>query len=186
MRENFQPIGDRARWRVCYDALAGNEPGTIITYAQLSAVLDAGISRERIQGAVRRAAKDLLVAEHKALDPVPNVGYRIVHAEEHMDLAKRDQRRSRRALVKGHTTLDHTDLNQIEDPVVRRTFQAATAALAQTITMVRWMDLRHSKLAERVQEFAERSDRTESEVEELRRRLAKLEALDTTLAEVRA
>lgn len=175
MGKNFEPMGERARWRLCYDVLAGQEPDTVITYDQFAVVLDQGVTREKIQNAVRRAGLELLSAESKALDPVPNVGYRIVHAEEHMQLAHRQQTRSRRALQRGHDTLDYTDLNQITDPTIRRTFQVATQALAATIVMVRRLDLRHTRLAERVHEFEGRSNRTEAEVAALRERLAKLE-----------
>ena len=91
---------------VIVNLVCGGEPGTVFTYDQLGAALDAGSDREydrrSIQAVVRLAKLRLLREHRRTLTPVANIGYRMAHARDHRSIAsdqtKRGQRQMRRAL----------------------------------------------------------------------------------------
>lgn len=173
----FTPKGDRARWRIIYDLLAALGVDDVVTYETLGEALelDPELDRHVIQMAMRRAAKELEVENKQALDVVPNVGYRIVDAPEHLALAKRQQRRAGKALARGHSKVVNVDLSGVE-PSVRSAFQVVAQAFSMQMEMNRRLDTRQSKLEAVVGQIAGRSERSEAEVAELRARLERLEA----------
>lgn len=173
----FEPLGDQARWRTVYDVLTGREVGDVVTYADLGAELelDADEDRHAIQMAVRRAAQEYLNTHRHALDAVPNEGYRIVEPGEHLVLAKRHQKRASRALAAGHSKAVHVDLTGM-DFETRKAFQVVAQAFAIQIDMTRRLDVGQQKLRAAVDSVVQRTERSESEIAELRARLERLEA----------
>jgi hypothetical protein len=90
----FEPAGDKARWRVLYDVLTKHGVGDVVTYDVMGEALNLDPEKERhtIQMAIRRAAREYEREDHRALEPVPNEGYRVVEPAEHMRLARRPRR----------------------------------------------------------------------------------------------
>lgn len=172
----FEPVGETARWRVLYQLLSDKAIDDVLTYEEMGAALnlDAVDDRHTIQVAMRRAAKELEQVNKHAVDAVQNVGYRVVKPEEHLNLAKRQQRRSSRALVRGHSNVVNVDLSSV-DPEIRQAFQVVASAFAMQMEFNRRTDVRQKKLEESLDAVRETSTRTEEEVSQLRARLEKLE-----------
>lgn len=172
----FEPAGDTARWRVLYDLLAERTIGDILTYDAMAAALDLDPLKDRhtIQVAMRRAAKELERENKHAVEAVKNTGYRIVEPEEHLRLARQQQRKSSRALVRGHSKVVNVDLSGV-DPEVRNAFQVVASAFAMQMEFNRRTDIRQKRLEESLDAVREKSTRTDEEVAELRARLERLE-----------
>lgn len=172
----FEPAGEEARWKVVYRLLKSKSVGDVLTYAEMGEALgmDPDEDRHSMQMALRRAAKEYLTVDQHALDVMPNVGYRVVTPPEHMNLAKRQQRRSRKALTRGHAQVVHVDMNGME-PEVRKGFELMALAFSAQMSFMKRMDVRQSRLEQAVSAVTPRVERTETEVAELRERLARLE-----------
>lgn len=172
----FEAIGETARWRLIYNLLCQRNIGDILTYDTMADALDlhADDDRHAIQMAVRRAAKEYEEVNLRALEAVPNKGYRIVEPKEHMRLARRQQRKSRHALQSGHSKVVNVDLTGV-DPEVRKAFEVTALGLSQLLDYSRRLDVGQRQLTQAVEAITERSDRSESEIEALRKRLERLE-----------
>lgn len=172
----FSPLGEQARWRTVYDALKAADVGDVITYERLGEALDLDPVEQRhaIQMAVRRAAREYQARDKRALDAVPNEGYRVVAASEHLVLAKRQQSRSSRALERGHRVATNVDLAQV-DAHTRRALEAVAVAFGMQMEFNRRFDVRQQRLEAAVLAQTERVERTESEIAALKSRLEELE-----------
>lgn len=177
----FEPTGDRARWRIVYDDLLRDcDHGDQVTYETMGAALnlDPDEDRHAIQMAVRRAARELEEVDKRALDAIPNVGYRVVEAMEHMQLARRQQRRSHHALSSGKSKVANVDLSGL-DPETRKAFEVMAQAFAMQMDFNRRIDVRQRNLESATRSVVERQERSENEIAGLRERLARLEGTDT-------
>ncbi|MCX4596104.1 hypothetical protein OG819_42585 [Streptomyces sp. NBC_01549] len=176
MTAPFEAVGDLARWRTIYDALKPLNVDDVLTYEQAAEVLElnAVTDRSTIQAAVRRAARTFETVDKHALVAVPNVGYRVVRADEHVVLARGQQRRSSRALTRGHSKVVNIDLNGLS-PEVRALTEATARALSLQMDFNRRFDVRQQRLESVVSEVSERTERSEAEIAELKARLARLE-----------
>lgn len=172
----FEPRGEQARWRTVYDLLKKTPTGGIVTYEHLGETLrlDPDGERNAIQKAVHRAAKEHEQEDKRALDAVPGQGYRIVQATEHLTLAKRQQRKSNRALVKGHSKVTNVDLTGLPTEA-QAAFHTVARAFAAQIDFNRRMDVRQGHLEDAVESMATKQERSDAEIAELKRRLEKLE-----------
>lgn len=172
----FVPAGDQARWRTIYALLTPLKVDDVITYRALGDALGLHPDEDRhsIQMSMRRAARELEEFDKRALDVVPNVGYRVVPAPEHLVLAKRQQRRAGKALQRGHSKVVNVDLNGME-PVVANAMQVMAQAFSIQMDLNRRFNARQDKLEAAVIEISGRSEKSESEVADLRRRLEELE-----------
>jgi hypothetical protein len=172
----FTPIGETARWRIIYNLLTGKDINDVLAYTEAAAALqvDAATQRHIIQGAVRRAAREFAVVDNRALEAVPNTGYRVVEAEEQLRLARYQQRRSSKALQRGRSLVSHADLSGV-DPEVRRAFYVTGQLLSAQLDFNRRMDIRQKRLETAVQSMQVRSSLTDEEVAQLRARIERLE-----------
>lgn len=172
----FEPAGETARWRILYDLLSGRTVGDVLNYEVMAEALDLDPIEDRhtIQLAMRRASKELELENKHAVEAVQNVGYRIVEPEEHLRLARGQQRRSSRALARGHSKVVNVDLSNV-DPEVRNAFQVVASAFAMQMEFNRRTDVRQKKLEGALDAVREKSTRTDEEVAELRARLDRLE-----------
>lgn len=172
----FEPAGETARWRILYDLLSGRTVGDVLNYEVMAEALDLDPIEDRhtIQLAMRRASRELELENKHAVEAVQNVGYRIVEPEEHLRLARGQQRRSSRALARGHSKVVNVDLSNV-DPEVRNAFQVVASAFAMQMEFNRRTDVRQKKLEDALDAVREKSTRTDEEVAELRARLDRLE-----------
>lgn len=175
----FAPHGDRARWRDIYDLLCAARVDDVVTYEQMAHALglDAVADRHRIQMAVRRAAQEHETVDKRAVDSVPNVGYRIVRAPEHVLLARRQQTRSSRALARGHSKAVNVDLSGV-DAATRHALDTVARAFALQMDFNRRFDVRQRRLEEVLTTVQQSAQRSEEEIAELRSRLERLEQPD--------
>lgn len=172
----FEPIGDVARWQLIYDAISTRPVGAILSYNELGELLNLHPTNNRplIQAAMRRAAKHSEKHDKRALDAIPNKGYRIVEAAEHLRLAKVQQHKASNALVRGNSKIVNADLSGLS-PELQKTFEVIGHAFRLQMDMLRRTDVRQRRLEEAVNDITHRSDRSESEISELRQRLERLE-----------
>lgn len=177
----FEPVGETARWRTIYNHLADTPVDGVLTYEAMGEALDLDPVKDRhtIQVAMRRAAKELEAEDNRAVEAVKNVGYRVVQPEEHLRLARYQQRRSSRALARGHSKVVNVDLSNV-DPEIRQAFQVVASAFAMQMEFNRRTDVRQKRLEESLEAVREKSSRTDDEVAELRARLERLETRDQT------
>lgn len=172
----FEPIGSQARWRTVYGLLCATATGDVLTYEAIGAALglDPDSNRHAVQMAVRRAAKEHEENDRRAIEAVPNEGYRVVEAPEHLRLARGQQKRAGKALARGQSKVVHVDLSGME-PETRRAFEVVARAFAMQMDFNRRFDVRQAKLEETITSMSERTERTEQEIADLKARLARLE-----------
>lgn len=176
----FEPAGETARWRLIYALLKRTPVDSILEYDVMATTLDLDALKDRhtIQVSMRRAAVELEKVEKHAVEAVPNVGYRVVTAEEHLRLARYQQGRSSKALVRGHSKVINVDLSHV-NPEIRQAFEIVAAAFSMQMEFNRRTDVRQKKLEQSLEAMRERSTRTDEEVAELRARLDRLEKRKT-------
>jgi hypothetical protein len=179
----FEPAGERARWRTVYDFLCLASVGDVVTYEMLGEALgaDPETERHKIQMAVRRAAKEYLTVDKRALRAVPNKGYEVVDAAGHLVLSRRHQSKAVKALQRGHSTAVNVDLSGVE-PQVRHALEVVAQGFALQMDYNRRFDVRQKRLEDALADVTKRSERTQAETErtqaevaELRARLERLE-----------
>lgn len=158
----FKPIGDRARWRTVYDLLCKTPTGDVLTYEAIGAALGLDPESERhvIQMAVRRAAKEHEEADKRAIEVVPNAGYRVVEAPEHLRLARGHHKRASKSLVRGQSKVVNVPLGDL-DPETRRAFEVVAVAFAAQIEYSRTLDMRQKRLEKAFEDITARTDKTE-------------------------
>ena len=177
----FHPIGDQSRWRIVYAILRKVPTNGIVTYEELGEALglDPNKARHAIQMAMRRAAAEHETVDKRAVDAVPNEGYRVVPAPEHLDLARRHQKKAGRSLVRGHSKAVNVDLADIDDPEVRKALELTARAFSLQMDFNRRFAVRQSQLEKAVREITDTQSadrkRTDDEVARLRERVELLE-----------
>jgi len=94
----FESRGDKAEWRLVYEELLVNaDYGQIITYTELAEVLERDIhDRQRLRAPIARARRELGNLRSMWLVAVPNVGYRVIQANEHVSVADDHKHRGQR------------------------------------------------------------------------------------------
>ena len=108
----FQPLDAKPEWRKIYDELLSDaEYGTVITYEELSDVLGRNFGEHR--GPIYRARRELGNMRFRWLVAVPTVGYRIINANEHIQVADDHKHRARRQMSRMIEVARATDLSQL-------------------------------------------------------------------------
>lgn len=176
MSKQFEPIGEVARWVTVYQILASHSVGEIATYKEMADALDIDPDRDRrtIQGAIGRAASELLTVDKHAIEAVPNEGYRIVQPDEQLRLGRGLQRRAGRSLKKGHAVTTHVDMTGM-DAETRKGFELLARAFAVQGDINRRLTARQDRMEAALQQILPRTDRHEEELAELRARLERVE-----------
>jgi hypothetical protein len=173
---NFEPVGERARWRVVYDMLAATDTNGVVTYEAMAAALDLDPDKDRLtlQGAMRRAAKEHEVVDKRAVTAVPNEGYRVVEPQEHLGLARRQQVRSTKALKRGHSKAVNVDMSKIE-PETRKALDMVAQVISLQMDFNRRAETKLAAHDRAIKSLTEATQRTEAEREDIMERLRRLE-----------
>jgi len=141
-----------ARWRRLYDIMRLAGYGTEFTYSTLS-----GLAGQDVQGQARwvlyRTDLELQRHDHRALENIRGIGYRIANPERHLVLADKRRRRGKRQVQKGILVVDATDLSAVEDPAVRQRLQEMSHHLRNLDFRVKHLE-RRSERAEKFEESA--------------------------------
>lgn len=93
----FEIKGDRPQWQVVYDRLAAAQIGEVVSDDELEALLPDAPTAS-VRGAFWRAVREMEDEHKRSFTRVRLVGYRMVRAGEHVDLARRHHRRAGRQL----------------------------------------------------------------------------------------
>lgn len=115
----FEPSREdgRSDKRVIYELTSDAEPGSTYTYAELIEALQDGldkpIQRDRVYRAVAAANATLLREHRRYLGVVPNVGYRMIRADEHLPESLRKKDRAQSHLRRGIELLRHARLDEL-------------------------------------------------------------------------
>jgi len=111
----FSPRGDKPEWRIVYDELLVHaEYGQIITYAELASVLERDAhDRQRLRAPIARARRELGNLRSMWLVAVPNVGYRVIQANEHVSVADDHKHRGQRQFTRMLDVSRATNLSRL-------------------------------------------------------------------------
>lgn len=169
----FEPLREKSRKDYALEVLREHRVGEVVTYKALSDRVGCD-DRRVLQAAVRDAAKDYLRFDQHAVEAVPNEGYRVVAADEHVRLAEKQRRRSVKTLRRGEALVVSVDYNDLS-PDARRLAEGMALGFARLIEANRRMDSRLASVERAQDAVVERQDHTDSEVAELKARLARLE-----------
>ncbi len=174
----FQPLGERSRWRVIYeDLLSPASVGDVITYREIGRALSLHPDDDRhvIQMAMRRAAKEHLKADLRAVAVVPNEGYKVVEPGKQLALSKGQQGRMKRAGQRASDFVTYVDLSG-ESSEVQRAFALAGAALTMQQELIERLDIRQRRLEQQVQAATTSHKLTAEQIANLLSRVEKLES----------
>jgi hypothetical protein len=187
------PAGEKARWRILYDAMAGLTPGDTFTYEQMAGLLDVDFRHATARGvmyaAARKAVEQLRQGEKKVFHIVRGQGYQFAPPEKVLEVARRHQARAVTEVEAGQQKIETIDLSRL-DVTTARLFEATATAFARQASMMRRFDVRQTRLETamaavtatvettigHVAETTTRVAATEAEISQLRKRLAELES----------
>lgn len=174
----FQPLGESARWHVLYDKILRKaEIGGLVTYVEMGDALSLHPvdDRQLIRVALRRAAKEYLEVDLRALEVVRGVGYRVVEPSEQLRLAHLQGRKARRSVGRGQVLTHHVDLSLIGDPETRKAFETVANGFAAVADLMKRVDARQGRVEQAVATVTTRQERSDDELAALRARLDRLE-----------
>ena len=158
----FKPAGEIAQWRIVYDIFAATDVDATVTYETLADALDlrGDGDRVRIQAAARQAAKHMLAQQDRAVETIPQVGYRVVPAIRHIPLAGQQVERAGRALDRGQALTTHVRLDELSESE-RQIVQGMALMFAQVGEWTR-------QINRRVSDHEDRLSGVENELRRLR------------------
>jgi hypothetical protein len=145
-RAAFEPKGDLPEWRLIYDLLLeGAAFGDLIAYDALDAALGRDFRARR--GPLYRARIELGVQRHRWLEAVPNQGYRVIEAREHIRVAHGHKQRARAQYRRMLTVSTATDLTVLT-PAELEAFDAQARIHATLVAIVSSHEQRLGRIEE--------------------------------------
>lgn len=144
----------RAEWRVLYDhIIASMKPDDTITYKELGKLLSTR-DRPHIHRVMGQAKRKLWATASRSMMVVPNVGYRMLRAEEHEAQAKGYQIRGRRSLGTAVSVIRATDLSELTAQQRNWTLQvqAGLVMMAQAVDALAKKQAQHDDLIKELQD----------------------------------
>lgn len=172
----FQPIGDEPRWQTLLGLLRETPIGEVLTYGRMAEALDLDPLHDRpaISDALRKAAAEHEEADRRSVEVVKGEGYRVVHANEHLDLAKKRNKRAGVQLQMAYSTATNVDLSGV-DPEVRTGLETLARGFLEQMEINRRLAARQRRTERAVDLVMQRSNRTEEEISDLKARLQAME-----------
>lgn len=139
----FKPKGEIAQWRIIYRLLQEAEVGATITYQTVAEALDLDpeTDRHRLQAAARKAATKLLEVDTRAVEVIPDIGYRTVLAARQIPLAGQQVERAGRAMDRGNALATHVRMSELSE-AEQRIVHAMQLGFAQVREWARQMNQR--------------------------------------------
>lgn len=166
MTSKFKPSrpDGRSDWRVIYDLTQESEPNTTFTYHELveglAAGLDEEIPRPRVYRAVAQANTTLLQERQRFLNVVRNVGYRVIHADEHLPVALGRKERAQTQLKSGLELLRKCRVGELDDNQ-RKLHEGQLLILSSLVQTVQESERRHERSEAMIAELSKRVDQLE-------------------------
>lgn len=162
-----------AKWRPLYAHIRTLPYGTLITYKEMRDLLGFD-SRDQQRWSVYRTDKELQRLDSKALINLRNVGYRVAHPEEHLDIVNSRRKRARRQTSKGVMAGLATDLSLINDPDVRDAITRLTTHMRGVEARLTYAERKVAKHEETLKSLQRESKESTAQMDD---RISKLEAL---------
>lgn len=171
----FAPKGEQSRWKLIYDQLCQMQVDDMVTYEALGKLLQLNPNddRHQIQMAMRRAAREYLETNCRALDSVRNVGYRIVEPSEHLRLANGHNRKAGRSLHRGYEVATRVDVTGLDQAMRDALNSFALMAAAQSALNKR-LARDQAKLAKALETVATKQGLSDERLARLEQRLEAL------------
>jgi hypothetical protein len=142
----FAPKGDLPEWRVIYDLLLEDADfDDLISYDDLDQALGRDFRSQR--GPLYRARTELGAQRHRWLEAVPNKGYRVIQAREHLRVAHGHKQRARTQYRAMMTVGAATDLARLT-PDELEAFDAQTRINATLFAIVTSHEQRLGRIEE--------------------------------------
>jgi hypothetical protein len=125
----------RSRRQVVLDLCKTKSPHDVVTYEELGQALDLDPVADRtiIQGTVQHANQSLLKEYQRGMQVIPNTGYQVLEAREHLDAAGKHQRKSTRAQGRAVHFLKNTKLEEMT-PTERQLHQGQLMIAQMVLT----------------------------------------------------
>lgn len=171
MSDLFTPKGTVAEWRMVYEKTVAMNEGDVITYDELSELLERDFLADR--NPIYRATQEMEESDHRTLSCVRGVGYRIAAANEHERLARGHHKRSRKQLRKAVSKAASADRSKLT-PDERQRIESLEMNLRQHADMIRRLDQRTSQQADELKALRREKDGDVAQLSERVDRLADL------------
>jgi hypothetical protein len=169
MTEAFQTsrADGRSDRVIAFALVSGAAPGTLVTHDQfleaLSVGLDEPIGLHRVYAAVRMAGRMLLRQEQRGLESVRGLGYRVLSASEHLPAALTRKDRAEFQIQRGMELLREVRWTEL-DGNQRKAHEGQLLIMSGLYQVIQVSEARHA--------------RQEQALDEIRRRLERLEGDD--------
>lgn len=164
MSTAFRPKADRAEWRMVFDDLTTLDVGDVITYERLDEILGRPFIDGR--GPIYRATREMEKVNRRTMTAVPNVGYRVVDATEHEDLARHHHRKSRRQIRKALGKAQSADRSKLTAEQAER-IDSVELSLSRQAEMIRRLDTRVGKVEGVVKNVSSKQDQSAEQIAKL-------------------
>ncbi|MDE2106121.1 MAG: hypothetical protein KGL39_53355, partial [Patescibacteria group bacterium] len=144
----FQVKGELPEWKLIVDVLNTKQIGDVLAFEELDKVLGRDFRSSRTP--IYKANAAWGGEQHRSLVAVPNIGYRVIDASEHEDLARRHHRKGRRSLKRGMTAARNADRSLLSQEE-RDRLDAIELNLSRQAAFMRRLDVRVEKVEKRVE-----------------------------------
>jgi hypothetical protein len=176
MRKPFTPLREdgRPRWKVIFDMAVAADYGDTITYDEIAEELDTD-DRKIAYREAHKAVRHLWETEQRSLGVIPDVGYKVLRPDEHMDQAMGFKKQSRRKLGNAVAVMHSTNLAKLPDEATRGTFMQAAAMLVMSLRALHRHEeelARHEDMIAKLGEDRRTADERISTIAEQQRILA--------------
>jgi alkylated DNA nucleotide flippase Atl1 len=145
----FETVGEKPRWELIYDSLAGLDVGDVVTYEQLAEAIG-----------------------QDSFEPFRSSWYK-VDAIEHADIAKAHHRRSKRQLRKGSAALRNADRSRLSDEEKTR-FDQMQQTINRHSDLIRRLDARQARTEKAVELATKKHDVTDARIAALEEALNRI------------
>lgn len=156
----------RSDRRVIFDLAQAATPDTVFTYDELitalSEGLDVEVGRDRVYRAVAQGNKTLLRQRERYLLVVPDVGYKVLRAAEHLPVALNKKSTAETYMRRGAELIDHVKVSEL-DPEMRKAVEGHRLMFAGIIGAIKHSQQRHEKAESLIDELKQRVDRLEGQ-----------------------
>lgn len=139
----FRPKGEYPQWRIIFDRLAAMNIGDVVTDIELQELVP-DTTMASIRGSFIRAQKTMELDHKRTFDRVRLIGYRMVEAPEHLDLARRHHKKAKRQVAKAIGKAASADRSLL-DREARRRIDEIEESLRRQQEMISRLDQRQSK-----------------------------------------
>lgn len=156
---SFTVKGAKPEWELIYDRLRQANVGEVVTYTELSGILGRDFHTAR--NPFYKALQLLEGQNLRSMACVPKVGYRVVEASEHEQLARGQHRKSRRALRRSLSKLSSADRSRLA-PADRERYDRLEMNVSRQADALRRLESRVSRVELAVTE-ARQETREQSE-----------------------